>query len=225
MAGLKVTTKPSQEPVSIDDIKEHLRIDGTSDDAILYAYTVAARTHAEEYTGRTLIQTGYQMFLDSVVSAGGGYYWEGLKTGSEIATSNNHIEIAASPVIEVSSIKYYNEAGAEFTWAPSNYHVDTVSDVARIALRDGGTFPTDLRTVNGFEVNFTAGYGRSPYDVPEPIKMAIKMHVAYLYEHRGDFERYPSPELPKPLRVLLNPYKIMRFGASPFSTIMRSGIS
>ena len=82
-----------------------------------------------------------------------------------------------------------------------------------------------LRAANGLEINFTAGYGSSPSQIPEPIRTAIMQYMTFLYEHRGDFERFPAPTPPAVLRSLLQPYKIMRFGATSLGSVMRSGIS
>jgi len=89
---------------------------------------------------------------------------------------------------------------------------------------DTGVFPTDLRKANGLEINYTAGYGANRTDVPEAIMVAIMQYMTFMYEHRGDFERYPPPQPPKILGQLLNPYKILRFGSNPHSKMLKTGI-
>jgi uncharacterized phiE125 gp8 family phage protein len=80
-------------------------------------------------------------------------------------------------------------------------------------LRDGGTWPTDLRNANGIQVNYTAGYGSSTTDVPEAIRIAIQQYALNMYEHRGDDEgRALNP--PMLVQNLLQPYKITRYGVS-----------
>ena len=145
---------------------------------------MAARQWAENYTGRVFITRTMRQFLDGYITTNEPLE-EGWRTGPSLVTSTSEIEIAAVPVITVSSVKYYNDADTESTWASSNYYVDSASDIAKIVLRDGGTFPTDLRAANGLEINFTAGYGSSPNSVPEPIRLAILQYMTFLYEHRG----------------------------------------
>ena len=224
MAGLKVTTEPTIEPISIEEAKEHLRLDDDIDDIPVLTVIKAARLWAEKYTGRAFITRTVQQYLDSTASILDPLY-EGIRTGIETRAYSNYIELAASPVISVTSINYYNDSDTQSTWATSNYYVDNVNDLGRIYLRDGGTFPTDLRAANGLEINYTAGYGTSRSDIPSDIKLAMLQYMTFAYEHRGEQEGGTPPMPPKILNTLLSPYKIMRLGVHPYANILRTGIS
>jgi len=224
MAGLKVTTQPTIEPISIEEAKEHLRLDDDIDDIPVLTFIKAARLWAEKYTGRAFITRTVQQYLDSTASILDPLY-EGIRTGIETRAYSNYIELAASPVISVTSINYYNDSDTQSTWATSNYYVDNVNDLGRIYLRDGGTFPTDLRAANGLEINYTAGYGTSRSDIPSDIKLAMLQYMTFAYEHRGEQEGGTPPMPPKILSTLLNPYKIIRLGVHPYANILRTGIS
>ena len=224
MAGLKVTTQPTIEPISIEEAKEHLRLDDDVDDIPVKTFIKASRLWAEKYTGRAFITRTLQQSLDSTASILDPLY-EGMRTGIETRAYSNYIELAASPAISVTSIKYYNDSDTQFTWATSNYYVDTISDLGRIYLRDGGTFPTDLRAANGLEINYTAGYGSSRSDIPDDIRLAMLQYMTFVYEHRGEQEGGTPPMPPKILSTLLNPYKIIRLGVHPYANILRTGIS
>lgn len=226
MSGLIEVTGPTIEPISRIEAREHLRLDDDVDDSQVRAYITAARVWAENYTGRAFINRTMRQTLDSTPATTNGPFGAYVQAHQNVLVGGySHIEIGMSPVVSVSSIKYYNDAGTESTWATSNYYVDTIRDVPRIVLLDGGSWPTDLRAANGLEINFTAGYGTSPNQVPEPIRTAILQYMTFLFEHRGDFERFPPPTPPAVLRTLLQPYKIMRFGATPYENVLRSGIS
>lgn len=223
MSGIQITTGALVEPISRIEAREHLRLDDDVDDSQVRAYIRAATAWAEKYTGRVFISRSVSMYLDSFFPTNEPY-WEGTVTAPQSLSRTNYIELAAVPVLSVESVKYFDDADNESTWATSNYYVDAVSDIAKIVLRDGGTFPTDLRAANGVQVNFTAGYGSAPNDVPEDIRIAILQYMTFLYEHRGDFERYPAPTPPAVLKGLLAPYKVMRFGSNPYNKILKSGI-
>ena len=226
MAGLQTITEPTVEPITVIEAREHLRLDDDVDQTQVMAYVMAAREWCENYTGKVFINRTMRQYLDSSpASANNGF--DGYKVAHQnvLVGGQSSIEIAKSPVVSVSSVKYYNDAGDESTWAASNYYVDTAREVPRIVLLDSGSWPTDLRGANGLEINFTAGYGSSPNDIPEPIRVAILQYMTFLYEHRGDFERYPAPTPPAVLRTLLQPYKSMRFGSTPYDNVLRSGIS
>jgi uncharacterized phiE125 gp8 family phage protein len=82
-----------------------------------------------------------------------------------------------------------------------------------------------MRTFNGLEINFTVGYGTNGSSVPEAIRLAILQYVTFLYENRGDFEGSVAPQPPSTLSALLDPYRILRFGSTPYNSVITSGIS
>jgi len=221
MSGLKIITGPTQAPISRIEAKEHLRLDDDVDDSQVRSYIQAATDWAENYTGRFLISRSCRMMLDGAREIE-AILWEGTRTGPSNVTYTDHIELAATPVLSVESVKYYSDDDTESTWAASNYYVDIYSEPAKIILRDGGTYPSDLRAANGIEINFTAGYGSSPNSVPEAIRVAILQYMAFLYEHRGDYEAGTQP--PSIIRTLLNPYQIIRFNSTPYSKMLRTGV-
>ena len=192
MSGLEEVTGPAVEPISRIEAREHLRLDDDVDDAQVRAYVLAARIWAENYTGRALITRTVAQYLDAF-SEVEQPLWEGWKTGPNIVNYQNFIELALAPAISVANIKYFTDDDTEHTWAASNYYVDTVRSPARIVLRDGGSYPTSLRAANGLKITYDAGYGATPQLVPEPIRVAMLQYTAFLYEHRGDFERFPPP--------------------------------
>jgi uncharacterized phiE125 gp8 family phage protein len=51
----KVTTQPAIEPVSLQEVKDSLRITSSSEDSLITQYIVDARVYAENYTGRKFI--------------------------------------------------------------------------------------------------------------------------------------------------------------------------
>ena len=225
MAGLEVVTGPTIEPITINTIRDHLRLDELVDDIQINGYIIAARQWAENYTGRFFIQRTMRQWYDAHPT-GFDHLQEGYATGHQsYFTSRQYLQVASAPIISIDSIKYYNDAGTESTWDSSNYYSDIISDVGKIVLKDGGSFPTDLRKQNGLAVNFTAGYGATAATVPQAIRVAIMQYITFLYEHRGDFERFPPPQPPTVLRTLLNPYKVMRFSVNPFGNLVRSGVA
>ena len=215
MSGLTITTAPQNEPLDSGETISYLRVDSGVDTTLIDNLIQAARFWAEDYTNRTFLTTVFTLSLDAI-----GYVdvplKEGFHTGYSDTPSVNYIELPRSPVQSVTSIKSYADDNTATTLATTNYYVDTVRVPARIVLRDGGSWPTDLRNANGIEVLYTAGYGASRADIPEPIRVAMLEYVTFMYEHRGDFERFPPPKPPMSLQMLLQPYVVMRYGVSSF---------
>lgn len=222
MSGLTITTAPQNEPLDAAETISYLRIDSGVDTTLVDNLIQASRFWAEDYTNRTFLTTVFTLSLDGI-----GYVdvplKEGFHTGYSDTPSVNYIELPRSPVQSVTSIKSFADDNTATTLAATNYYVDTVRVPARIVLRDGGSWPTDLRNANGIEVLYTAGYGASRADIPEPIRVAMLEYVTFMYEHRGDFERFPPPKPPVSLQMLLQPYVIMRYGVSSFGGGMGFG--
>lgn len=221
MSGLKIVTGPAVEPISRVEARDHLRLDEDVDDSQVRIYIQAATEWAENYTNKAFISRTVQMMLDGATELETPL-WEGVRTGPSNIDYCDHIELAMNPVTSVQSIKYHQKDDTEVIWATSNYQVDTFSEPARIVLKSGGSYPSDLRAANGLEINFTAGYGPSPSNVPEAIRVAILQYVTFLYEHRGDYEGTVSP--PVSIGNLLDPYRVLRFGATPYNKMLKTGV-
>ena len=223
MSGISQTT-PAREPLFVDDVRNYLRLDDDVEETLIISLITASRQWAENYTGRALITRTVNQFQDSHYYLK-GYMPEGFYTGIDVNIVDNYIDLAMTPISSFTHVKAINDAGTETTWASSNYYIDYVREVPRLVLRDGGSFPSDLRSTNGLKLVYDAGYGTSPINIPDAIKMAMMQYCTFLYEHRGDFERFPSPQPPKLLTQLLTPFQIMRFSTTPYSNVLKVGIS
>ena len=144
--------------------------------------------------------------------------FEGFRTGPYLNYYKNHIVLPTSPVVSVTSVSTFNDDDTETTMAASRYYVDNVREPARIVLRKGETFPTALRVANAIKVLYVAGY-TSAFTVPEPIRMGMLQHIAYLYEHRGDMYEASAP-MPPMVKKLYAPYVIHKgIGSSSFLAV------
>ena len=212
MAGLEEVSGAVSDPVSVAELRAYARIDDTIDATLLGVLIGAATKWCEEYTNRSFMSRTLRLHLDAISEVDVPLH-EGFREGPYQIYLKNYIELPKAPVSAVSSVKYFSDSDTESTWATTNYYVDLQSEPARIVLRDGGSWPTDLRNANGIQVNYTAGYGSTATDVPESIRVAIKQYATHMYEHRGDDEgRALNP--PALVQNLLQPYKITRFGVS-----------
>jgi len=219
MAGLKVTTEPTQEPLTLQEVKEYLRVEDNTDERNVRPLIETARRFAEEHLNRTLVQTTYRLFLDTLQDHEDPL-WEGMQTGPDITFYKNYINIPKSPLVSVTHIKTYNDSDEATTFAASNYYVDDAREPGRIVLRKGQTFPTALRVANAIEVEFVAGYS-SVSAIPEPIKIGMLQHIAFMYEHRGDMGDSGGAKFPPMIKGAYAPYVI--FGGLGSSNLMSIG--
>ena len=215
MAGLKITSQTNITPVTLNEVKQTLRIDPDNfdQDSELTMMLRSSIKVLEEYTGRSFITKTYELALDRIPYSQEDKLIEGFSTGPFMDRTANYITLPKSPLVAVTSFKYYDDSDTESTFATSNYYVDNYSDTPKVVLRRSQTFPdvASLRVANAFIITFTAGYGTASKDVPETIKQAINLYTSHLYENRELYiEQKPIP-VPMTLGTLLQPFKVIRF--------------
>jgi uncharacterized phiE125 gp8 family phage protein len=69
-----------------------------------------------------------------------------------------------------------------------DFILDGTPNPARLVWRGTGTAPVSPLAANGIEIDFVAGYGDAPSDVPQPIRQALLLLVAHWYENREPVE-------------------------------------
>lgn len=189
---LQPITAPTVEPVSLAEAKFHMRIDHTTEDVYIQGLISAARQELENITRRAFISQTWDLYLDAF-------------------PAGDVMELPLPPLISVTSIKYYDTAGVESTFASASYQLDTASAPARIALADGYSWPsTSLRTINGVAIRFVAGYGSLGSDVPPTLRQAVLLLTAHLYENR-EATSNNIYLLPLGIDALTWPYRVIKF--------------
>jgi len=165
---LAIKTAPAAEPVLKAAAKVHLNIEAayTSDDDYIDALILVARRNAEQITQRKLITQTWYAYMNE---------WP----------SGDAIYLPFGSLGSVTSVKYYETDDTENTMSNTEYGVDTDSNVGRIVLDYGESWPTEtLRPLNPIKIEFVCGYGAAGANVPDPILHAIKVMVADGYESR-----------------------------------------
>ena len=204
MAGFTVSTEPTAEPLSLQEVKEYLRVEDSTDERIVQPLIIAARQFAENYMKRSLMQQTITLTIDALTDQE-EYLHEGMRTAPDLNYYKNYITLPRSPVQSVTSVKTFDDNDTATTFAATKYYVDTTREPARIVLRTGETFPTALRVANAIEVIYVVGYA-SAFAIPEPIRIGMLQHIAYMYEHRGDM--YEAQSAPSLMKSLYSPYVI-----------------
>src|SRR5579864_9611532 len=90
----KVLTSPAIEPISVSDAKAYMRVDYSSDDAVIAGIITRARSHAETITGRALATQQIQQ-LDTIARPDGGVLSGPIKPGPNWYVYNE--QLGANP--------------------------------------------------------------------------------------------------------------------------------
>lgn len=164
--NLTLITPPAIEPVSLDEAKLHLRVDGQDEDDLLSAYLTAAREVCELESRRAFITQTWEMALES---------WP----------VHPWIELLRPPLQSVLSVKYTDSLGAEQTMASDDYLVGPATTPGRIWLGYGKSWPsTTLQPGAAIRVRYVAGYGDDAASVPQRYRQAILLLLGHYYENR-----------------------------------------
>jgi uncharacterized phiE125 gp8 family phage protein len=214
VAGITIVTEPSRKALDIEDVKNFLKLDEDSDEVFVRTLIGAAEKYVEEFTGRSLINRTLKLSLDGIQEVDLPL-WEGVRLGPDITFRHTILQLPYSPVSSVTSIYTYDDAGTATEFDSDKYYVDTASNPSRVVLKNGETWPSALRVGNAVEITYVAGYGASPANIPEPIRLALYQFIAFNYEHRGESEGAPVM-LPSSIDDLLHPYRVMGFTNDPF---------
>jgi uncharacterized phiE125 gp8 family phage protein len=162
----KLITAPAIEPLTVEDAKQQLRIDGDADYDLLAAYIRAAREACEAETWRALITQTWETALPG---------WP----------SERFIVLPKPPLQSVTWVKYTTEDGTEHTLDSSLYRVDSFSEPGLVILRRDQSWPSDTLDVGlPVRVRYVAGYGATAASVPAGLVQGIKMVIAHWYATR-----------------------------------------
>lgn len=190
--GLVVATAPVDEPISLGEVKQYQRIDGTDDDAYIEGLITAARNQVETETGRSLITTTWTWTLDRF-------------------PSGDVLEVPRSPLRSVSSITYVDTNGTTQTLATTVYDVDTQRDPGRIFLKYQQVWPVVRSIQNSIVVTFSAGYGTAN-DIPRNLKLGMMILVSHWYENREPIITGTIvADTPLSAGYLIWPYRVKEF--------------
>jgi uncharacterized phiE125 gp8 family phage protein len=157
------------EPVSLEEAKAHLRVNGAIDDAYIGALITAARTDAENRLQRSLTETTWRVTLD--------YFPE-------------EIMLPMPQALEVITVQYIDDAGNLQTADPLTYSLDSVREPAWIVPNYGEDWPATRDQINAVRVTYKAGYllgGTNEQQraaVPAPIRQWMFLAIGRMYEFR-----------------------------------------
>lgn len=192
---------PTAPVVSLDDMKAHLNVGHDRHNALIEAMTAAATADVDGIAGigRALVDQTWDMHLDGFCSS--------------------PIEIPLPPLIEVESIKYYDDDNAQQTLAESIYEVVGAGghSPAYIALKKSQSWPSVYDRMEPVTIRFRAGYvdtSGSPQDgeVPAQIVAAIKLITGTYYLQRETIVIGQSViEMPWAAKELLSKFRVYSF--------------
>jgi len=155
------------EPITVAQLKAHLRIAHSTDDVFLAEKITAARVKVEQLCARACITATKTRTLDSFPADREGIIYPPIR-----------------PLLTVTSITYYDTTDTEQTFSSDNYQVDITQEPGRIVPVYGQYWPDTYERLGAVTITYTAGYGATSATVPWTLKQGILYYAADLFRNR-----------------------------------------
>lgn len=155
------------EPVSLDDAKEHLRVSHSDEDNYILSLTTVARKMVERELDETLHSATYD------------YYLYGFPSGN--------IELPKPPLMGVTHVKYYDlDNVLQTLYEDVDYFVTTLTDPGMIEVID--TWPDTYERGAAVQIRYTAG--QTAENIQPDILHAMKLKISLLYNDREGTDEF-----------------------------------
>ena len=168
---------PGAEPITLAEAKLYLRVDNTEEDTLIAGLISCAREDAEQYLRQSLITQSWKLAFDDDVE--------------------DAISFPQGPVQSITSVTLFDKDDNATVFNASGYRLN--------AAKNNVMFNTSCQA-SRIEILYTAGYGTMASSVPAPIKQGILLHVAEMYDMRGD----TNDTLPEAAQKLYVPFREVR---------------
>ncbi|KRA55784.1 head-tail connector protein [Devosia sp. Root635] len=152
---------PAEEPVSLVEAKAFLKVDDTAEDGLITTLIGAARLHVEGVTARALLAQSWRVVLDG---------WP----------VDRQVKLPVTPFMAVTEITAHDADGAAHDVPLAQF----LSEPDRLLLPADVAGMPGLRERQGIEIDYVAGFGTEPEDVPADLRQGLLMLIGYWFEHR-----------------------------------------
>ena len=151
------TVAPLTEPLTLEEVKEFLRVLDTDSDVLISALIVAVREYVENITNRQLEVATFELLNANLFST--------LPKGS---------------LKEVLKVEYLNSSLDYVEFDATKYYAYSDNGICKIYYEE---YPMLQDHKQAVKVTFTCGYDV----VPEAIKAYMKVKISTLFENREQF--------------------------------------
>lgn len=195
--SIRESTNPAIEPLTLAEVKDHLRITDSDSDAMLTFYLGVARRYAEAFTRRMFVQRTFVETFDRFTST---------------------IQLSRVPLVSITSIQYIDTDGnlqSVTNGSPQTYVVDTATEPGRVYLDYGQTWPNTRNQADAVTVTYVAGHATgtsSPLDyslIPQEARLAILLLIGHWYENRDATSELTIKDVPLAWKHLLHPIRML----------------
>ena len=183
-----LVTPTTENPVTLAEFKEYLRIDGDDENAQLQRFLNAAIVSAQQWTRRQFTFATYEYTVDFFPAG--------------------RIDLPLTPLSSVVSIKYIDSDGDEQTLDTADYVVTTGHEPGFVEPAYNVSWPTTRNQTDAVTIQFIAGYGIDGATVPDDVRLLIELIASTWYECRGALSESQTYEKEYTIKTLTAQLKV-----------------
>ncbi|MEM1192315.1 MAG: head-tail connector protein [Pseudomonadota bacterium] len=184
--SLTLIAAPMSEPITLDDMKRHLRLLTSDHDDSLSQLLVAARHALEARAGLAFSLQRWTYTLDK-----------------ERVVRCSDVLLPLSPIKSVDAVTLIDHEGNR---TPLDSGTVTISAGTISRLKFGPLPSADIRPLGGIEIEFTAGYETINL-VPAELRHAVRLLTAHFFENRESVSETRVFSIPRTIDTLVAPYR------------------
>lgn len=195
MLVLTRITAPAATPVPLAVAKAHLRVDHDDDDELIESLIATATELLDGWNGilgRALVTQTWRADIERFPLC-------------------RYLKLPLPPIQSVTSIKYFDTANAEQTFAGAGYSLLN----GAVVLANGVSFPAAYDRGDAVRITFVAGWPMTEGDEPQwtgpaPIRHAILLLIGHWYGLREavSVSQVKPEAIPLGVDALLSPYRV-----------------
>lgn len=192
--ALEIVDAPETTPITLAEVKEQLRVEGTDDDAILTRLidVAVAYTDVRGALGQAMITQKWAQWVDS--------------------TPPQSVGLILGPIQGVNAVKYYDTDGDLQTDDINNYEVFGTEFATKIGPKSGFSWPVTQDRQDAIKIEYEIGYGDATTDVPQTIRHALLLMVGHWYDNREQTGYDELSNIPFGFESLLNMHRNCWYG-------------
>jgi len=184
--SLTLLSPAASEPITLQELKDHLRITHNDEDVAINGYLVAAVRAIEARASIAMLTQSWRLALDCV--------------------PEETVFLPISPAASIGAVVIIDSDGVPQPVLSETY-VFAAGSPGR--LRRVAPWPRPGVSVAGVQIDFTAGYADAA-SVPAPLKQAVRMLAAHFYERREALSETRLYAVPQTVDALIAPYREVR---------------
>jgi len=183
--SLTLISPPATEPLSLEDMKTHLRLTTSDDDSSVSQLLVAARHALEARGGLAFMPQAWRYALDR-----------------KLIDNTPDVLLPLSPIKSIDAIKVVLRDGEHIALDSDQYTAQT-GTIGRVRFHT--TLPAQARALGGLAIDFTAGHDTISL-IPAELRHAIRLLTAHFFENRESASEARVFSIPRSIDALIAPY-------------------